>query len=168
MFAPPSIPPTDISVARFVRTSRRVPRPGCSRNRQTERTPQPRSSHTAEDGGRKPGLKFLARSERGKTFQTAPRPGGTKPDDREASYGYLLSTLKHTSDPRSPELCLARFDELKSVGFGAFTKRHEPYWDILLNENLPQPVIDLPRLGGAGDKGFSLDTARRKRGKPRG
>jgi hypothetical protein len=26
----------------------------------------------------------------------------------------------------------------------AFTRKHDPYWDIPLNENLPQPAIDLP------------------------
>ena len=36
------------------------------------------------------------------------------------------------------------FDELKAIGLDAFTKKHDPYWDIPLNENLPQPVIDLP------------------------
>ena len=48
-------------------------------------------------------------------------------------------------------MCLARFDELKSIGLGAFTKKHDPYWDIPLNENLPQPVIDLPGLTQAGE-----------------
>jgi hypothetical protein len=36
------------------------------------------------------------------------------------------------------------FDELKQLGLDEFTKKHDPYWDIPLNENLPQPVIDLP------------------------
>ena len=59
-------------------------------------------------------------------------------------YAHVLSTFKHTSYPKAPELCLARFDELKAIGLDAFTKKHDPYWDIPLNENLPQPVIDLP------------------------
>jgi hypothetical protein len=73
-------------------------------------------------------------------------------------YAHVLSTLKHTSCPKAPELCLARFDELKSIGLDAFTKKHDPYWDIPLNENLPQPVIALPGLGQAGaDERIKLD-----------
>ncbi len=79
-------------------------------------------------------------------------------------YAHVLSTFKHTSCPKAPEFCLARFDELKSIGLGAFTKKHDPYWDIPLNENLPQPVIDL--LGstpaGEGDR-FQLDEPGGKR-----
>jgi len=59
-------------------------------------------------------------------------------------YAHVLSTFKHTSYPKAPELCLAFFDELKAIGLDAFTKKHDPYWDIPLNENLPQPVIGLP------------------------
>jgi hypothetical protein len=58
-------------------------------------------------------------------------------------YAQVLSTFKHTSYPKAPELCLVMFDELKAIGLDAFTKKHDPYWDIPLNENLPQPVIDL-------------------------
>ena len=39
---------------------------------------------------------------------------------------------------------VAAFDELQSIGLEAFTKKHNPYWDIPLNENLLQPVLDLP------------------------
>ena len=45
---------------------------------------------------------------------------------------------------KAPELCLARFDELKGLGLEKFTRKYDPYWDIPLNENLPKPVIDLP------------------------
>ena len=41
--------------------------------------------------------------------------------------------------PKAPELCLAMFDELKAIGLDAFTKKHDPYWDIPLN--------DTPRAG---------------------
>ena len=64
-------------------------------------------------------------------------------------YAHVLSTFKHTSYPKAPELCLAMFDELKAIGLDAFTKKHDPYWDIPLNENLPQPVI---RLAGCGSR----------------
>jgi hypothetical protein len=59
-------------------------------------------------------------------------------------YAHVLSTFSHASYRRAPELCLARFDELKQIGLEAFTKKHDPYWDIPLNDNLPQPVIDVP------------------------
>lgn len=36
------------------------------------------------------------------------------------------------------------FDEISRDGLEAFTRRHDPYWDIPLNESLPRPVIDLP------------------------
>ncbi len=44
-------------------------------------------------------------------------------------YSHVLSTFKHTSYPKAPELCLARFDELKSIGLDAFTGKRDPYWD---------------------------------------
>ena len=59
-------------------------------------------------------------------------------------YAHVLSTFSHASYRKAPELCLARFDELKSLGLEKFTRKYDPYWDIPLNENLPQPVIDLP------------------------
>ncbi|MDK9701107.1 MAG: hypothetical protein OEM52_13275, partial [bacterium] len=59
-------------------------------------------------------------------------------------YEHVLSTFSHKSYPKAPTLCLAKFDELTAIGLDAFTKKYDPYWDIPLNENLPQPVIDLP------------------------
>jgi hypothetical protein len=64
-------------------------------------------------------------------------------------YAHVLSTFSHASYPKAPELCLARFDELKKLGLEKFTRNYDPYWDIPLNENLPQPVIDLPIPGEA-------------------
>ncbi|MBE7558419.1 hypothetical protein HS125_05545 [bacterium] len=61
-------------------------------------------------------------------------------------YAHVLSTFSHKSYSKAPDLCLARFDELKAIGLDAFTRKYDPYWDIPLNENLPQPVIDLPDL----------------------
>ncbi|MCC6513670.1 MAG: hypothetical protein IT187_06625, partial [Geothrix sp.] len=66
--------------------------------------------------------------------------------DRD-QYAHVLSTFSHRSYPKASELCLAAFDELKSLGLEAFTQKHDPYWDIPLNESLPQPVIDLPIPG---------------------
>ena len=87
---------------------------------------------------------------------------GTKPDGREASHTRILSTFNRTSYPKVSELCLARFDEVKSIGLDAFTKNHDPYWDIPLNENLPQPVIDLPGLARFGEDRFRLDDTNTK------
>ena len=59
-------------------------------------------------------------------------------------YAHVLSTFSRTSYKDAPRRCLTAFDELQSVGLEAFTKKHDPYRDIPLNENLPQRVIDLP------------------------
>jgi hypothetical protein len=84
-------------------------------------------------------------------------------------YAHVLSTFSHASYRQAPELCLARFDELRKLGLETFTRKYDPYWDIPLNENLPQPVIDLPIPGEAkeGDDGqFRLTgTAKPSRGK---
>jgi hypothetical protein len=69
--------------------------------------------------------------------------------DRE-QYAHVLGSFSHRSYPKAPELCLAAFDELTSIGLEAFCRRHDPYWDIPLNENLPEPVIDLPILSDGG------------------
>jgi len=59
-------------------------------------------------------------------------------------YVHVLSSFSHSSFREAPQLCLAAFDELQRDGVDAFTRRHDPYWDIPLNESLPHPVIDLP------------------------
>ena len=83
-------------------------------------------------------------------------------------YAHVLSTFSHKSYPKAPELCLAQFDELKPIGLDAFTKKHDPYWDIPLNENLPQPVIDLPTLAEPDDERFTLgEPTTKRRGKGR-
>lgn len=71
-------------------------------------------------------------------------------------YEHVLSTFNHRSYPKAPELCLAAFDELNAIGLEAFTQKHDPYWDIPLNENLPQPVIDLSIPGEVQAAGGSL------------
>jgi hypothetical protein len=67
-------------------------------------------------------------------------------------YAHILSTFSHASYRKAPDLCLARFDELKQLGLEKFTRKHDPYWDIPLNENLPPPVIDLPIPGEAKEE----------------
>ena len=60
-------------------------------------------------------------------------------------------------------MCLARFDELKHLGLDKFTRKYDPYWDIPLNENLPQPVIDLPLPAEATDDGPRTHGRKRRR-----
>jgi hypothetical protein len=79
-------------------------------------------------------------------------------------YEYLLTSFPHTSYPPAPLRCLKMFDELKSIGLQAFTERHDPYFDIPLNDTLPRPVIDLPipaesHLPGFGDLPLANDGA---------
>ncbi len=59
-------------------------------------------------------------------------------------YAHVLGTFSHSSYKNAPRQCLAAFDELQQIGLETFTKKHDPYWNIPLNESLPQPVIDLP------------------------
>lgn len=59
-------------------------------------------------------------------------------------YAHVLSTFSHKSYSKAPDLCLTAFDELMAIGLDAFTRQHDPYWDIPLNESLPKPVIDIP------------------------
>lgn len=81
-------------------------------------------------------------------------------------YIHVLSTFSHTSYPKAPELCLAKFDELKRTGVEAFTKKHDPYWNIPLNATLPEPVIDIPIAGETSGSGqsemFGLSTHTKK------
>jgi hypothetical protein len=56
----------------------------------------------------------------------------------------ILLSFNHRSYPDAPSLCLAKFDELKTIGMEAFTRKHDPYWDVPLNEALPEPVIQIP------------------------
>jgi hypothetical protein len=67
-------------------------------------------------------------------------------------YAHVLSTFSHKSYPKAPEVCLAKFDELKQIGQDAFTKKYDPYWDIPLNESLPKPVIELPIPAAGGQQ----------------
>jgi hypothetical protein len=69
-----------------------------------------------------------------------------------AQYAHVLSTFSHKSYPQAPALCLARFDELAEIGLEAFTKKWDPYWDVPLNEALPEAVIELPVVASVGDE----------------
>jgi hypothetical protein len=79
-------------------------------------------------------------------------------DDNQ--YGRVLQSFKHWSFPDVPQYCFERFHELRTLGIERFARRHDPYWDIPLNESLPKPVIDLPGVGEASDDGkFSLSAS---------
>jgi hypothetical protein len=90
-----------------------------------------------------------------------------------AQYEHVLASFSHSSYKRAPELCLAAFDELTAIGLDAFTKKHDPYWDIPLVTTLPKPVIDLglaaPAAKAASEAPFTLTApepkAKSKRGK---
>jgi len=59
-------------------------------------------------------------------------------------YAHVLSTFSHSSYKDAPRQCLAAFDGLQSLGLDAFTQKHDPYWNLPLNKNLPLLVIALP------------------------
>lgn len=83
-------------------------------------------------------------------------------------YAHVLSSFSHKSYPKAPERCLEAFDELGELGLEAFCRKHDPYWDIPLNMNLPKPVIDLPLPGGKDDSLLTgaAPAARKPRAKP--
>lgn len=84
-----------------------------------------------------------------------------------AQYEHVLASFSHTSYLKAPELCLAAFDELRSIGLDAFVKKHDPYWDIPLVTSLPKPVIDLPS-SESGDEAFTLSAPKAKRASKKG
>jgi hypothetical protein len=61
-----------------------------------------------------------------------------------STYEQVLDGFEHRRHPQLPLLCLQVFDELMSIGIDSFRRKHDPYWDVCLNEALPQPSIDLP------------------------
>jgi hypothetical protein len=65
-------------------------------------------------------------------------------------YEHILSSFRHNSYPKIPYLCLETYDELQQIGIEEFTKKHDPYWDIPLNESLSKPVLDLDIPGQVG------------------
>ena len=72
-------------------------------------------------------------------------------------YRHILMAFRHKSYTNAPSLCLEMFDELRTIGLDAFTRKYDPYHDVSLNENLPQPVIELPALPTEG--GLPFDSA---------
>jgi hypothetical protein len=67
-------------------------------------------------------------------------------------YEHILRSFDRASGPNPhTDICLAKFDELKSIGLEAFTRKYDPYWDIPPVESLPEPVIELPIPEAEGD-----------------
>jgi hypothetical protein len=66
-----------------------------------------------------------------------------------SQYEDALASFKHRTFPKAPYLCLEAYDELHDKGLKAFIQEHDPYWEVPLNENLPQPVVDLAIPGQA-------------------
>lgn len=54
-------------------------------------------------------------------------------------YAHVLAAFSHKSYRRAAGLCLDAFDELTQLGLEEFLRRHDPYWDIALNQSLPAP-----------------------------
>jgi hypothetical protein len=54
-------------------------------------------------------------------------------------YEKILSSFGHKSFTKAPFLCLDAFDDLQEIGMDEFARKHDPYWDIPLDESLPQP-----------------------------
>ena len=71
------------------------------------------------------------------------RCGGGRLRPLRDQYAHVLSTFRHTSYPKAPD-CAWHVRRAEGHRSRCFHQEHDPYWDIQLNENLPQPVIDLP------------------------
>jgi hypothetical protein len=52
-------------------------------------------------------------------------------------YTHLLGGFSHKSHRCGPELCIAAFDELSSLGIDAFVRKHDPYWEVPVMGCLP-------------------------------
>ena len=89
------------------------------------------------------------------------------------AYEQILSGFNHSNRPSAPERCLSALDELTTLSLGPFVEKYDPYWDVPLNESLPQPVIDLPGMAETSGQGedFSLSSTsshtRKNRGRRR-
>jgi hypothetical protein len=73
-----------------------------------------------------------------------------------STYAQILDSFEHRRYPGLPLLCLQAFDELIAIGIDSFRRKHDPYWDVCLNESLPQPSIDLPDDGCEASTGSGL------------
>ena len=67
-------------------------------------------------------------------------------------YAHVLSTFSHASYRKAPELCLARFDELKKLGLETFTRKYDPLLGHPL-EREPPPARHRPAHPRRGQGG---------------
>jgi hypothetical protein len=72
-------------------------------------------------------------------------------------YKHVLASFSHKSFPQAPEMCLSKFDELRTIGLEPFTRKYDPYWDIPLNEKLPEPIIKIPISASRNETQHTLD-----------
>jgi hypothetical protein len=73
-------------------------------------------------------------------------------------YYHVRSSFIHSNNRAAPRRCLANVDELQQIDLEAFFKKHAPYWDAPLNENLAKPVINLPMTAAAPDEATNRST----------
>lgn len=59
-------------------------------------------------------------------------------------YECILASFSHKSFPEAPNYCLSAFDELTAKGREAVSRRHDPYWKILLVTTPAKLAITLP------------------------
>lgn len=79
-------------------------------------------------------------------------------------YARVLSSFNHKGFVVGPELCLAAFDELKAQGLESFAEANDPYADVPLVEDRPEPIVDLAapdERAGARDRRQSTTPERR-------
>jgi hypothetical protein len=69
-----------------------------------------------------------------------------------SQYEHILASFGHRAFPSAAFICLQLFDELNAIGIDEFSCKHDPYWDVPLNENKPEPVIKLAIPGQAGTR----------------
>jgi hypothetical protein len=75
-------------------------------------------------------------------------------------YTHVLNSFSHKSYLPAPDLCLAAFDELHSVGLDAFVSKHDPYDDVPLNGALPKPVIHFGSISTSAPVGELFEEPR--------
>jgi hypothetical protein len=85
-----------------------------------------------------------------------------------SQYEHILQSFDRSSGPNPyTNICLEKYDELAKNGQTAFVKKHDPYWDVPLFEELSKPVINPPKVGEAAGTDLFGKTivAAKKKGK---
>ena len=55
------------------------------------------------------------------------------------NYHHILAGFSHKTHPPAPEQCIAAFDSLTRCGTQTFYRRHDPFWEVPLMDELSQP-----------------------------